>query len=123
MRGEVIEGSAGRRVWYCEQSRASRSGLLKATPDLSAAVADIDIVRDAAGLDPYAGPLTESDVLDQLLYERRYSLFLEGHRWVDLRRFDRLDTLPADAVGEDPPQPGQIFSQWPRPLDEVPEQG
>lgn len=99
----------------------AEANLLKATPDIAAAVDDIDIVRDAADLDGYAGPLTQEAVLDQLLYERRYALFLEGHRWVDLRRFDRLDTLPRDAVGEDPPQQGQIFAQWPRPLDEVPE--
>lgn len=100
----------------------AEANLLKDSPDINAAVADIDIVRSAAGLDPYNGPLTPEAVLDQLLYERRYSLFLEGHRWVDLRRFDRLDNLPNDAVG-DPPQQGQIFGQWPRPLDEVPEQG
>jgi hypothetical protein len=79
---------------------------------------DLDRIRGAAGLLPVT--LTAANALDQLLYERRYSLFLEGHRWVDLRRYDRLDTLPRDAVGE-PLRQGQIFRQMPRPLDEVPE--
>jgi len=79
---------------------------------------DLERIRDAAGLPPV--PLTAANALDQLLDERRYSLFLEGHRWVDLRRYDRLDTLPRDAVGE-PLRQGQIVRQMPRPLDEVPE--
>jgi len=82
---------------------------------------DLDRIRDAADLGPVE--LTAANAVDQLLSERRYSLFLEGHRWVDLRRYDRLDTLPADAVGEEDPQEGEIFRQMPRPLDEVPEEG
>jgi hypothetical protein len=31
--------------------------------------------------------------------QRRYSLLWEGHRWVDLRRFGRIATLPLDAPG------------------------
>ncbi|MFB3131995.1 MAG: RagB/SusD family nutrient uptake outer membrane protein [Rhodothermales bacterium] len=80
---------------------------------LSAAEADINVVRAAAGLGPIA--LTVGNAIDQLLHERMYSLFLEGHRWVDVRRFDRLDQLPIDRPGD------QIFRQFPRPLDEVPE--
>jgi hypothetical protein len=35
--------------------------------------------------------------LTQLLYEKRYSLlWVGGHRWIDLRRYDRLGTLPLD---------------------------
>jgi hypothetical protein len=34
--------------------------------------------------------------VDELLYNRRYSLFLEGHRWIDYRRHGRLDALPRD---------------------------
>lgn len=82
---------------------------------------DLDRIRDAADLAPVE--LTAANAVDRLLNERRYSLFLEGHRWVDLRRYERLDTLPRDAVGEEDPQDGQIFRQMPRPLDEVPEEG
>ena len=35
--------------------------------------------------------------VDQLLYERKYSLLFEGHRWIDLRRFGR--PLPLDMPG------------------------
>ena len=80
---------------------------------------DLDRIRSEAGLTPV--DLSAANAVDQLLNERRYSLFLEGHRWVDLRRYDRLDTLPTDQVGEEDPQEATIFRQMPRPLDEVPE--
>ncbi len=81
--------------------------------NLGAAEADINAVRAAAGLGTIT--LTAGNAIDQLLHERMYSLFLEGHRWVDVRRFDRFSQLPIDRDGD------QIFRQFPRPLDEVPE--
>lgn len=39
---------------------------------------------------------TDAQFIDALLYERRFSLLSEGHRWVDHRRFDRLADLPRD---------------------------
>jgi len=64
--------------------------------DLVAATADLNIVRVASGgLAPVAG-LTMTTFVDELLYERRYSLLFEGHRWIDVRRFDRLNDLPLD---------------------------
>jgi len=81
--------------------------------NLALAEADINTVRAAAGLGSVT--LTAANAVDQLLHERMYSLFLEGHRWVDVRRFDRFNTLPIDRSGD------QIFRQFPRPLDEVPE--
>ncbi|MEM1041095.1 MAG: RagB/SusD family nutrient uptake outer membrane protein [Bacteroidota bacterium] len=84
--------------------------------DLDAAETDINAVRSAAGLGNVE--LDDENALDQLLFERRYSLFAEGHRWVDLRRYDRLGTLPTPEVGEG--ITSQIFEQWPRPNSEVP---
>ena len=71
------------------------------------AVLAINIVRNAAGL----SPVSSVDV-DRLLYERRYSLFAEGHRWVDVRRFDRLNELVVDRPGDN------IVSQFPVPQNE-----
>jgi len=56
---------------------------------------DLNIVRAAAGLAGYTGTAA-SNALDRLLHERRYSLFGEGHRWVDMRRYGRLAELPID---------------------------
>jgi len=66
--------------------------------DLPGAVADIDLVRtQSGGLAQYSGPVTHDALLDELLYNKRYSLLFEGgHRWIDLRRYGRLATLPLD---------------------------
>ncbi len=82
--------------------------------NLAAAEADINVVRAAAGLGPVT--LTAADALDKLLHEKRYSLFMEGHRWVDLRRYNRLNSnfLPLDRPATD-----AFLIQFPRPETEV----
>jgi hypothetical protein len=37
-----------------------------------------------------------ADYTTALLYERRYSLAFEGHRLIDVRRFERTMDLPLD---------------------------
>lgn len=66
------------------------------TGDVPGAVADINIIRTAAGLPALTGFASEQAFIDELLYNRRWSLLMEGHRWVDVRRFGRLETLPKD---------------------------
>ena len=69
---------------------------------LPAAVIALDKVRIAAGLPPLATakPTIIADkakLTDELLNQRRYSLFMEGaHRWFDMRRYDKLASLPKD---------------------------
>ena len=52
---------------------------------------------------------------DQLLHEKRYSLFMEGHRWVDMRRYGKTGALPNDrsARGD------QVFDSFPLPEAET----
>lgn len=90
--------------------------------DLSAAVNDLNIIRNAAGLSNYSGAVTEAALFDEMVYNRRYSLFLEGHRWVDARRFGLLDQLefPYDTVG-DGSRESVVFPQVPIPQNELPE--
>lgn len=83
--------------------------------NFATAETDINILRAAAGLTPVT--LTAANALDQLLYEKRYSLFLEGHRWVDMRRYGRLSQLPIDRAGD------AVVTQMPIPETEVPEVG
>jgi hypothetical protein len=60
----------------------------------------IDVVRNAAGLGDYLGALTSTALENEILFQRRYSLFGEGHRWIDMRRFERISELPNDRAGD-----------------------
>lgn len=64
------------------------------------AISAIDIVRNAAGVGPYTGATTDGDLVNEILHQRRYSLFGEGHRWIDLRRYSRLNQIPTDRTGD-----------------------
>jgi len=68
------------------------------TNDLAGALADINAIRTRAGglAARTAGSFTNAtSYIDEILRQRRYSLFYEGHRWVDLRRLNRLNPNPA----------------------------
>ena len=81
----------------------------------SDAVAAINIIRDAAGIGAYTGGISKDELIDEILYQRRYSLWAEpwGHRWIDARRYDRLDEIPTDFDG------GTIFMEFPHPQAEL----
>ena len=74
------------------------------TNNFAAALQDINNIRSVSGgLGPTAFA-TQADGLTALLYEKRYSLLLEGQRWNDYRRFGLLAQLPID-------QPGQFVAK------------
>jgi starch-binding outer membrane protein, SusD/RagB family len=65
--------------------------------NLATATTDLNFIRAAAGsLPAIATPATANDAITALLYERRYSLLFEGHRWFDVRRYGRINSLPLD---------------------------
>ena len=69
------------------------------TGDQAGALADINTIRTVSGgLAPIgaAAIATTDAFITELLLQRRYSLLWEGHRWVDVRRFNRLLGLPKD---------------------------
>ncbi len=80
--------------------------------NLNDAVTAINKIRNAAGLSNYTGLVTQAALTDEMLKQRRYSLYGEGHRWIDLRRYNRLNTLPIDRAGDD------VWTQFPRPVSE-----
>ena len=81
--------------------------------DLTDAVNALNAIRSAHGLAAYSGAMTQNALLTEMLYERRYSLYCEGHRWVDLRRYGLLGTLPIDRSGD------QVWSAFPIPVSEA----
>ncbi|HEY4129479.1 MAG TPA: RagB/SusD family nutrient uptake outer membrane protein [Gemmatimonadaceae bacterium] len=67
------------------------------TGDQASALNDINAIRTRSGGLAARGAFTsETDFVDELLYNRRLSLTFEGHRWVDMRRFNRLNQLTID---------------------------
>lgn len=86
------------------------------TGKLNDAVTALNVIRNAYNLGDYTGAVTEQALIDELLYHRAYSLFSEGHRMFDLRRYGLLNAsyLPIDRPGD------QVFTQFPIPLNENP---
>ena len=66
------------------------------TGDAAGALSDINFIRtNSGGLAARGAFANAADFVTELLLQRRYSLMFEGgHRWIDARRFGRLDTLP-----------------------------
>ncbi|QJB35794.1 RagB/SusD family nutrient uptake outer membrane protein [Chitinophaga oryzae] len=77
------------------------------------AIVALNRIRTGHNLPPYAGAATQDALINELLYNRRYSLFMEGHRWIDMRRYKRLNQLPIDRTGDD------VWSRYPLPMSET----
>ena len=82
--------------------------------NIEEAAADLNFIRVHSGGLSERADLSANNIEDELLYNRRYSLLFEGgHRWIDMRRFGRLDELPLDKPGF------KVNSAYPIPLDET----
>lgn len=60
----------------------------------------LDKIRTTHGLTAYSGGTSQPELIDEMLKQRRYSLFYEGHRWIDMRRYNKLSELPLDRPGD-----------------------
>jgi hypothetical protein len=78
----------------------------------SEAVTALNVVRSSAGLGAYTGATDAASLVNEMLNQRRYSLYAEGHRWIDMRRYGKLGDLPLDRTEDD------VFSEFPVPLTE-----
>lgn len=79
---------------------------------LQKAVKAINIIRNTWSLDDFHSA-SKSEIMDQILYERRYSLWMEGHRWIDMRRYGRIDEIETDLDG------GRVPLYIARPVEEI----
>jgi len=81
--------------------------------NLDEAVTAINLIRNTWGL-PDFNSNDQQEIIDQILFERRYSLWAEGgHRWIDMRRYDRLDEIDTSLDG------GSVPSRVGRPIAEI----
>ena len=76
------------------------------------AVTALNIIRNSAGLGNYTGATDPASLTNEMLKQRRYSLYAEGHRWVDMRRYGRLGQLPIDRPDDN------VWPMFPIPLTE-----
>ena len=82
--------------------------------DYSSAESIMNTIRTAAGVTDYSGT-DASNAVDRVLHEKRYSLFLEGHRLVDMRHYGKTGELPIDRPGR-----GDSIVTFPIPETETP---
>lgn len=65
--------------------------------NLTGAIADVDMLRERAGLPLIADTnpgISQTTLLDLILHERQIELFTEtGHRWFDLKRFGQINEV------------------------------
>ena len=80
--------------------------------NLNEGVNAINIIRNGHGLGDYSGAVNGPALIAEMLNQRRYSLFFEGHRWIDMRRYNLLNTLPIDRPGDD------VWTEFPLPVTE-----
>jgi starch-binding outer membrane protein, SusD/RagB family len=99
----------------------------QATPDFVGATEDLNIVRTISGGVAPVATLTAETAENEILYDRRYSLLFEGgHRWIDMRRFGRVEELRMDdqVIPDDPATPEdesvtfELNVRYPLPQDE-----
>ena len=82
--------------------------------DYSSAETIMNNIRTAAGAAAYSGT-DATNAVDRILHEKRYSLFLEGHRLVDMRHYGKTGELPIDR-----PERGDSIEMFPIPESETP---
>lgn len=83
------------------------------TNDLPDAVIALNVIRTKHNLPVYSGAVTQAALITEMLNQRRYSLYYEGHRWIDMRRYNLLSQLPIDRPGDN------VWTEFPLPVSEV----
>ncbi|WP_188937842.1 RagB/SusD family nutrient uptake outer membrane protein [Puia dinghuensis] len=91
---------------------------------INGAVADLNSIRNRAGLPNYAGAMDKNSLLKAILHERQVELFTEwGHRWFDLKRTGAIDSVMGPPGNRCLGKSGQTWqSTWewyPIPLSEL----
>ena len=100
--GPTQASSTGQYTEYYMVLRLAEQFLIRAEAEangadggLSAAISDLNIIRNRAGLPDYSGSTTDkTEVLDAIYHENQIEFFAEwGHRWLDLKRTNQATAI------------------------------
>ena len=86
-------------IMRSEELKLLQAEVYVGNSDYSGAEGILNTIRSAAGVADYTGT-DASNAVDRVLHEKRYSLFLEGHRLADMRHYDKTSELPLDREGD-----------------------
>lgn len=108
---DLIELRLAEQFLIRAEARARQGNITGA----NSAESDVNVIRDRANL---GGTLavTQDDMIDAIMQERRVELFFEGHRWYDLKRTGRIDVVLGALKGSDW---SSYKALWPIPLSEI----
>lgn len=97
----------------------------QAVPNLAEATRLLNIIRKFNSSPPVVPPIpplpdlpifaTKDQAIDAILKERLYSLWYEGHRWIDMRRYDKIAQIALPNITP----PMKVLIQLERPVQEV----
>ncbi len=101
---------------YLIRAEAEMNG---ANGGAAAAIADLNTIRNRAGLTPLPTTLTSTQLLAALAHERQDELFCEwGHRWFDLRRLGLAHDVLSNITYKQP-WAGDYQFLYPIPTTEI----
>ena len=86
-------------IMRAEELKLLQAEVYVGNSNYSGAEGILNTLRTAAGVANYTGT-DASNAVDRVLHEKRYSLFLEGHRLADMRHYGKTDELPLDRDGD-----------------------
>lgn len=90
-----------------------------ATGGAAAAIADLNIIRNRAGLPALDGSLSQQRLKDAVASERQTELFAEwGHRWFDLKRTGQAHSV-LSVISSKQPWAGDYQLLYPIPQSEI----
>ena len=86
-------------IMRSEELKLLQAEVYVGNSNYSGAESILNTIRTAAGVADYTGT-DASNAVDRVLHEKRYSLFLEGHRLADMRHYGKTASLPLDREGD-----------------------
>lgn len=91
--------------------------------NLAGAIADVDMIRQRAGILLIANTnpnISKNDLISSILKERQRELFAEqGHQWLDLKRTGTVDAVMVPATAKKGGTWNTLRQLWPIPQTEI----